>query len=611
VAIYEELRRRNVFKVAVAYAIVGWLIVQAAAILLPTFQAPAWIMRVIVLLLGIGFLIAVILTWAYELTPAGVQRTAEVTAPDSVMNMAGQKLNYGITGLLAVAVVFLLARDYFGAPARLALTEPTTAALVPTNGPADEVSAVELREVMPNSIAVLPFENLSPDPDNDYFAAGVHEEVLNKLVKLRSLNVIARTSVMQYAGAARPITEIARELNVGTIMEGSVSYANDRVAVAAQLIDAATGVHLWSERYNTELSNVFEVQADIAMNIANALEAEFSGAEQARLERRPTQSPAAYSLYLRSLPYGVIDSLTAIAYLDRALVLDPNFAEAYGEKALRISFRGRGIADSIPNWQAFVREAAEKGLELNSELVTGYAALANLHSYNWQWSEAERLFERAYQLSPNGTGVLASYATFRRDTGDYAEAIRLFARCDELDPLSGCATQLAITQRYARNYEAAFATLRHLAERQQAENILLHLAFTEIARGNKESALEHLRSAEELGSVNNWGSAGILQVRLAQLALAYKHVQRPDDVERVFAELTAPSAGVPVSEGTWAMAYIARGDYEEARARLARALENPGQGTLMTLGQLKANDLSDPVLEQPEWQALRARIGAL
>ena len=193
-------------------------------------------------------------------------------------------------------------------------------------------------EVLPGSVAVLPFENLSPEADDAYFAAGIHEEVLSQLAKLDNVNVISRTSVARYASTDLSIPQIAAELRVGAVMEGSVRYANDRVRIAAQLVDAASDQALWSDVYERDFADVFAIQADIAMNIANALQAEFSVAEQQSLERKPTSSPAAYALFLQALS-GVRDSApgaieAAHGLLDRAIAIDPNFARAYGMKAI-------------------------------------------------------------------------------------------------------------------------------------------------------------------------------------------------------------------------------------------------------------------------------------
>ena len=263
-----EIKRRKVFQVSVAYAFVGWLLIEVASVLLPTFEAPEWVMQVFSFAVIAGFPLAVILAWAYDITPAGVVRTPARALPERAEDGDSQQADQ--------------------TPAQ----PPTAPAAV-----SDDASPA----VLPNSVAVLPLENLSPNPDDAYFAAGIHEEILNYLTKIKDLSIIARTSVKKYANTDMSIAEIAGELGVGTVMEGSVRYAGERVRVTAQLIDAATEDHLWSEVYERDLADIFAIQSDIATRIATALEATFSTAERQRIEKPPTDSPVAYALYLKAV----------------------------------------------------------------------------------------------------------------------------------------------------------------------------------------------------------------------------------------------------------------------------------------------------------------------
>ncbi len=270
-----ELKRRNVVRVAVAYAIVGWLLIEVSTTVLPLFEAPDWIAQVFAFFVILGFPLSLILSWAYELTPEGIKLERDVVAGERITHVTGRKLDFAIIGALVLALGFVVYNYESGD---------------------DEVAV----SVLPNSVAVLPFENLSPDPDEAYFATGLHDEILSQLAKLSNLSVISRTSMLRYADSDLSIPEIARELNVGTVMEGSVRYADDRVRITTQLIDAATDEHLWSETYEREFSDIFAIESDIAMNVANALQAEFSLEEQQRIEEIPTDSPEAYALYLRA-----------------------------------------------------------------------------------------------------------------------------------------------------------------------------------------------------------------------------------------------------------------------------------------------------------------------
>jgi TolB-like protein len=277
-AILGEMRRRNIFKVSLAYAIVSWLIVQVADILLPTFNAPQWVMQVLVLLLILLFPVAVLLSWAFELTPEGFKAAADVDRTQSITVRTGKKLNHIVIGLLALAVIVLVLDNY-----------------------------VYRTEVEPDpdvayrqSIAVIPFANRSAaEEDAGFLADGIHDELLTRLAKISDLRVISRTSVLEYRDTTRNITEIGKELGVGSILEGGVQRAGDEIRINVQLIDARTDEHIWADTFDRELSaaNVFAIQSEISAAIADALEAELSDDELERIDAVPTENLAALQAY--------------------------------------------------------------------------------------------------------------------------------------------------------------------------------------------------------------------------------------------------------------------------------------------------------------------------
>ena len=267
---FAELKRRNVYKVAVAYAVVAWLLIQAASILFPTFEAPGWVMKVFISAIVLGFPVALLLAWAFELTPEGVKRTDEVPRGQSIARSTGRKLDFAIIGVLALAVA-LLVFDRFR-------PKPGTHA----------------SSIADKSIAVLPFENLSRDPDNAYFATGVQDEILTRLAKVSELKVISRTSTQRYQSKPGNLREIAHELGVAHILEGSVQRAADSVRVNVQLIKADTDAHLWAETYDRKLAEIFQVQSDIALQVASALEAKLTGREQREIGTVGTTNQRAY-----------------------------------------------------------------------------------------------------------------------------------------------------------------------------------------------------------------------------------------------------------------------------------------------------------------------------
>ena len=395
-----ELRRRNVVKVGVTYAVAAWLLIQMVTTVLPTFDAPAWIVRTITFLLILGLPFALVFAWAFEITPEGLKRTRDVVPERSITSQTGQRLNYLIIALLVVAVG-LASVDILRGGSAVSSSPPAAnpaAAAQPVSATAVRPSATSPgsdTQSLPNSVAVIPLSNLSPRQEDAYFAAGIHDEILNQLVKLKNLSVIARTSVMQYAGTTKTIQEIGRELGVKTVLEGSVRYADGRVLVTAQLIDAATNVNLWSDSYERELSNIFAIQADIAMNVANAMRAEFTPAEQQSVERVPTSSLQAYEQYLiatarqsRSPFRGPGSALEA---LDAALALDPNFVKALILKSNIHAFLSQTAKGEAPyaaeSEQALT--AALRAAELEPGTPETQALLVTVHSRRGEWAAAE------------------------------------------------------------------------------------------------------------------------------------------------------------------------------------------------------------------------------
>ena len=302
-----ELRRRNVYKVGVAYAVVAWIALQAASFLLPTFGAPAWVFRVLVLLVVLGFALAVAFSWAFELTPEGLKRTHEVPHEHSITHVTGRKLDFAIIGLLIVALGISVYLNLREAP----------------------------RGSRAASIAVLPFTSRSVDPAHAMFADGIHDELLTSLANIGSLKVISRTSVMEYRETTKNLRQIGKELSVATVLEGAVQRAGDNVRINVQLIDAATDEHLWANTYDRRLStdNLFAIQTEIATTIADKLKATLTPDEKERIEKVPTENLQAYNLYLagrQNLYQRKLENLQRARELfEQAIALDPKFAKAY------------------------------------------------------------------------------------------------------------------------------------------------------------------------------------------------------------------------------------------------------------------------------------------
>jgi TolB-like protein/DNA-binding winged helix-turn-helix (wHTH) protein/Tfp pilus assembly protein PilF len=457
------------------------------------------------------------------------------------------------------------------------------------------------------SIAVLPFENLSPDPDDAYFASGIHNEVLNQLTKVDNLTVISRTSVMRYGKGDKSIPEIARELNVQSVMEGSVRYAEDRVKISVQLIDAASDSTMWSEVYDRDFEHIFAIQADIAAHIATALEAELLPEDRARLEINPTVSKAAYALYLRAVSLGTslerVES--ASDYLDTAIRLDPNFARAYERKAF---IYGGVLGGNIPAHQAeyerITKENAEQALALDNTLALAHVALAYIHTAHWRWEEAEQEVQEALRLSPNEYHIFVLYSRVGIYSGNYNKAVEYAQKAVDLDPQgAGGLYFLGISQLYARNHDAAAETFRRCIEHYSAfGNYHLRLGITEGIRGNREIALSELQIAEQL-----WGES-IQTPRFPQLANGYAQIGQRDDVDRLFAGLQNRAVNSPVNAAHWALMYIALEDFDQALKWLEVAVKDEAPD-LISLAEIKANPYAIAALDEPRFKTLRGQIG--
>ena len=620
-SLWAELRRRNVVRVGVAYLVAAWLVVQVASTLFPALRLPEWTVTFVAALLMLGFPVVIALSWAYELTPEGVRKTHEVSPAESITKVTGRKLDRVIIGVLAIAVAFLVLDNYvFEDPVDVDSAEAAQAAVdavapVAASGAAEPAAAGSSAggsATLANSVAVLPFTNLSPDEEDAYFAIGLHEEVLNQLAKLSNLSVISRTSMQRYAGSGLSIPAIARELNVETVMEGSVRYAGNRIRATMQLIDAATDQHLWSETYDRELDDIFAIESDIAMNVANALQAEFSPAEQEAIEQIPTSSSAAYALYLQARSEWLVGGRTAEtnALLDRALAIDPEFASAYGLKASALAplfvntTQSAGVAArDRAALEREIRELSARALALDPENAHARDALRNIDIPTWHWTAFEQAVEPRDERSLVAVSLWI-YAWMGRP----AEAVRLGERNAELSPNEvSTHLSLGVVYAYAGDRAASSRSLRRAQELLPAEP-LIHawLTYNEISLGNAERALEGLRLVEQLLGDDRQ------IVYLPELAYSYSRIGQADEARRLFDEIRMRANDSEVGAGTWAVAYLAVGDEPRALEQLELMAEKarnhePDQGYLNVMN-LRMNYLADPVLEKPEFADVLARI---
>src|SRR3979411_2890556 len=334
---FAELKRRNVYKVAVAYAVVAWLLLQAASIFLPAFDAPPWVMKIFIIVVIFGFPVALIFSWAFEITPEGIKLESEIEQSKSIARRSGRKI-VAVTIALAVVAgglfVYQLVR--------------TRSTITPRQS--------EAATAAPNkSIAVLPFDNLSRDPDNAYFCEGVQDEILTRLAKVADLKVISRTSTQHFKSTPDNLPQIAKQLGVAHILEGSVQKASEQRRVNVQLINAMTDAHLWADTFDRKLIDIFSVESEIAKTIADTLQAKITGSEKNSIAKAPTANPEAYELYLKGRFFWNKrtggDLRKSIEYLKQAIAKDPNYALAYAALAdsygLLRFYGGASPAESI------------------------------------------------------------------------------------------------------------------------------------------------------------------------------------------------------------------------------------------------------------------------
>jgi TolB-like protein len=560
-----EIKRRKMVQVAVIYAVVAWVLVQIVATIEAPLNLPDWVDTLVIVLLAVGFPITLIFSWAFNITREGVVRD---TGSD----------------------------------------EPTVEAA------ADEKTESRI-QLLPNSIAVLPFENLSPNPDDAYFSAGVHEQLLNELAKIRDINVIARTSVLQYAKEPLPIPQIAQALNVGTVMEGSVRYAGEKVRITAQLIDGNSGAHLWTEAYDGDLSDIFAIQTDIAVAIARALEAELLPETRARLERTPTTSPSAYALYLEASRYAFSPRWQeALALLDRAIELDPHFADAYARKGYTQSWRlvnafveAPSELDELYRIQRNAIENADRALEIDSQLGAAWLVRASVNHLTWRWKSAEQDVVKAYELSPNDPFVMREYALFKAQKGEHEDAVRMASKVAALNPNDIASYSfLSMVASIRKDFEQSLRAAEQMYKLGAGYPLPVSmLGHAKVGLGDFETAFKHYRTAEEL--LTDQGG-----IYMPALVYGYGLIKQSDAASNLYKRFETWAETHTVGNGGWIYAYLGIRDADKAYERLVRTVEcvergEPDAGFMAFLIILN-NVHDDPILEEPRFKRLFEKI---
>ena len=426
-----ELGRRNVLRVAAAYALVAWIIIEAGSVLLPTFGADEGTFQVYVITVLAGFLLALVAAWVFEITPDGVRLDKDVDPTTTPAGKPKQAFNYTIIGLLMIALAVSITFNVTGVRGGIQATD-------------------EQPYAMRNSIAVLPFASLSNDPDNAFFVDGMHDDLLTRLAGIGSLKVISRTSVLEYRNTSKNLRQIGEELGVDTLLEGTVQKVGDNVRINVQLIDAATDNHLWAQTYDRQLTmqNIFSIQSEISAAISGALQATLMPHAVEPIESIPTEDIRAYSLYVSgrdNLYQRRLETLQeARQQFEQAIELDPDYAEAYvalAECTLLLSINHNALTRA----EAFeaARADLDEAFRLNPELSDAYATEGLLKTNIWGRTrigpenvEAEAAFEYAISLNPNNARAYMWFALLRDTEQRYEDSIGLYHRSMQLDPLA-------------------------------------------------------------------------------------------------------------------------------------------------------------------------------
>src|SRR6266700_583089 len=570
---FAELRRRNVYKVAVAYAVISWLLIQAASILLPTFEAPAWVMKVLVVLLGLGFVIAVFISWAFELTPEGMKRTSEISPDEVIPYWSKRKFATLIIGV-AVIAAGLLAFQLLRAP-RLAITPKSSA----------------------KSIAVLPLLNESGDPKDEYFSDGLSEELIAALAQIRQLKVIGRSSSFRFKDRKEESKTIGEKLGVTTLLEGTVRKQGERVRIVAELINAADGIELWTQTFDRELKDIFAVQEEIAAAVASSLKVTLLGLDERSSAKPATKNTEAHNAYLLGHYHfqrrNLEDHRKAVAHFDEAIRLDPDYALAYAERSEAWTLIGDLSGQGKTAWPK-AREDAEKAVAIAPTLAETHAALGWVRCFTeWKFAEGLTELKRAKELSPanpTANDLLARVVVY---LGKPDEAEKQARQAVELDPLAfPVQNNLARVLFFEGKLDEADAVARKAAElHPAAASTRRFQVLVAVQRGDSETALREAQLEPDEG------------YRRFELALA-QHVRGDREAaDAALADLIANGRDQLAYQ--IAEVYAVRGEKEKAFEWLQISFDTHDTGTLGLLIDPLLRDLRP----DPRYKSLLAKLG--
>lgn len=588
-SLYHELKRRNVFRVAIAYLALAWLLTEVASTLFPVFGIPDWGVRFLVLLSALGFLPALIISWVYELTPEGIKREKDVVRDASITHLTARRLDLFTICLIVVALAFVLA-DRLWLSSRIAeqITNPAGAmtATTQTAGPDGQYR--------PNSIAVLPFVNMSDDSANEFFADGISEELLNVLATIPELRVTARTSSFSFKGKDARIGDIARELGVAHILEGSVRKDGNRVRVTAQLIETGSETHLWSETYDRTLDDIFTIQDEIASAVVGSLRITLLGGAMPQVR---ATDPEAYVLFLQCTNFRGLGSSDILRrgerYCRESLEIDPDYAPAWEALGSIYSNLAAGGAVEIEEGFLKAQEFHQRALDLDPTLAAAHAGLGWVAMiYQRDLPAAASHFRTALDLAPSDYRVLGAASVFAETLGRFGRAIELADRALAVNPLGHTLySNIAIVHCYLGQFERANARFEKAAELDRDDEGNPWRARCWLQQGRPDEALAE---AERISSETR---------RLWILPMALYDLGQREASDRALNELIEKhpdETAAFIAEN-----YAWRGELDPAFMWLNRAIEEKQY----RWGSLVFDPAFSKLHADPRWQDIRARDG--
>jgi TolB-like protein/Tfp pilus assembly protein PilF len=575
---FAELKRRNVYKVAVAYAVVGWLAIQVTATIVPALHLPDGLTTAVVVLTLVGFPVALVISWAFEMTPEGMKRTEDVSPDEVIPQWSKNKFAALIIGVAIIAAGLLVFQMLRSSRSTVGATADT------------------------KSIAVLPFVNMSADKNDEYLSDGMTEELINVLSKIPGLRVPGRTSCFAFKGKNEQdiFHRVGDQLHVGTVLEGSVRKAGEKLRVTAQLINVSDGYHLWSKDYDGDVKDILNFQSNVAEQVVQALQVQL-GTEAARaLSKKPTENPEAHRLYLLGRyefgKYSQAGWTSSIRYYEQALKLDPSYALAYCGLADTYAYMG-GVM--MPSKEAVLKEKefAQRAIQLDPELPEAHLSLACALGGAFDLQNAKIEFDRAIELNPNLAWAYEIYAWFLCGVGRIDEAIAKDKKAIELDPLNSFfQSALAYYLYHARRYDDAIVQIRKTLELDPTSTMASHLlGCCLLWKGDTAGAIAEFQRSKII--VTGAWYQGLL-------GYAYAISGDRPKAEQILRELEGMAKRQYVNSTAFADIYLGLGEKEKALDWLDKAYESQESACWL----LKVDPIYDSVRKEPRFQALVKKV---